>query len=195
MDAKAKKPAVFLDRDGVLTEENGYITSPEKLKIFPYAEESVRKIRQKGYYTIVITNQSGVARGLFTEKALQEMNEYLMKQTHVDAIFYCPHHPGGKVEKYTKECACRKPRTGMFEAACREFAIDMSNSYMIGDRAGDIFAGQSAGVRTILLESGYGTGGLEAEVTPDNIMQDLREAAMYLPDATEHLQNKTAERI
>ncbi|MDE6846959.1 MAG: HAD family hydrolase [Lachnospiraceae bacterium] len=184
MDTGVKRPAVFLDRDGVLTEENSYITSLEQMKIFPYAEESIRKIRQKGYYTIVITNQSGVARGLFTEETLQEMNDYLMKQTNVDAIFYCPHHPDGKVEKYSKACKCRKPGTGMFEAACREYAIDMQKSYMVGDRAGDIIAGQSAGVRTILLESGYGTNRLEKEVTPDEIIQDLHDVAEYLPDVS-----------
>ena len=186
MDTRVKKPAVFLDRDGVLTEENSYITSLEQMKLFPYAEESIRKIRQKGYYTIVITNQSGVARGLFTEETLQEMNDYLMRQTNVDAIFYCPHHPDGKVEKYSKTCKCRKPGAGMFEAACREYAIDVQKSYMVGDRASDILAGQSAGVRTILLESGYGISRLEKKVTPDEIMQDLRDVAEYLPDVSEN---------
>lgn len=182
MGRKVKKPAVFLDRDGVLTEENSYVSSVEQLKIFPYTAACVRKLRQKGYYTIVVTNQSGVARGLFTEEALQEMNDYLMKQTGVDAVFYCPHHPDGRIERYRRNCSCRKPGTGMFEAACGEFEIDLSRSYMIGDRAGDILAGQNAGVRTILLQSGYGTAGLEADVTPDHIMQDLRDAAVYLPD-------------
>lgn len=183
MGRKVKKPAVFLDRDGVLTEENSYVASVEQLKIFPYAAECIQKMRQKGYDTIVVTNQSGVARGLFTEEALREMKTFLMEQTGVDAVFYCPHHPHGKIEKYRKNCNCRKPGTGMFEAACGEFEIDLSRSYMIGDRAGDILAGQNAGVGTILLESGYGTAGLEADVTPDHVMQDLRDAAAYLPDA------------
>lgn len=189
MQSEQMKPAVFLDRDGVLTVENSYITSVEELRLFPYTVECIRKIRQKGYYTIVITNQSGVARGLFTEEKLREMNDYLLKQTNVDAIFYCPHHPEGKIEKYRKMCDCRKPGTGMFEAACREFTIDMPNSYMIGDRASDIAAGQKAGVRTILLESGYGSIGLEADVMPDHIMQNLRNVAEYLPDVSEDLQN------
>lgn len=180
MRTKSGRPAVFLDRDGVLTEENGYIDSVENLKLFPYTAECIRQIHEKGYYAIVITNQSGVARGLFTEEELQEMNDYLRKQTNVDAIFYCPHHPEGKKEKYRKLCDCRKPGTGMFEAACREFAIDMRNSYMIGDRASDITAGQKAGVRTILLESGYGSTGLETAVTPDYIMKDLRDVVKVL---------------
>lgn len=180
MQIRNPKPAVFLDRDGVLTEERGYIASPDNLKLFPYTAECIRRIHEKGYYAIVITNQSGVARGLFTEEALQEMNDILRKQTNVDAIFYCPHHPEGKIEKYRKKCACRKPLPGMLEAACKAYDIDMQNSFLVGDRAGDILAGQAAGVKTILVESGYGTAGLECDVTPDYIMKDLRDVLAVL---------------
>lgn len=173
-EANFRRPAVFLDRDGVLTEETGYVDSVERLCIFPYAAECIRKIHEKGYYAIVITNQSGVARGLFTEEKLQEMNRYLQQYTNVDAVYYCPHHPEGAVEKYRMKCDCRKPGIGMFQKACRKFDIDMANSYMVGDRAGDIMAGQNAGVKTILLESGYGTKRLEADVTPDYVVEDLR---------------------
>lgn len=178
---RKRKPAVFLDRDGVLTEEKSYITSIEGLEIFSYAPECIRKIHEKGYYAIVVTNQSGVARGLFSEDKLKEMNDYLIGQTGVDAVYYCPHHPQGKVEEYRKICHCRKPETGMFEAACREFEIDMENSYMVGDRAGDILAGQNAGVKTILVESGYGTARLECEVIADYVMADLRDVVEMLP--------------
>lgn len=180
MRMKSEKPAVFLDRDGVLTEENGYIAAVDDLRLFPYTAECIRQIQQKGYYAIVITNQSGVARGFFTEEKLQEMNEYLKKQTNVDAIFYCPHHPEGKIEKYRIKCRCRKPLSGMFETACRKYQIDMQHSYMVGDRASDIMAGQNAGVKTILLESGYGTAGLESAVTPDYTMKDLRDVLAVL---------------
>lgn len=168
------KPAVFLDRDGVLTEEKGYIDSVDRLCIFPYAAECVRKMQEKGYYVIVVTNQSGVARGFFEESELQKMNACLIRQTKVNAVYYCPHHPAGTVEKYKMECDCRKPQTGMFRAACREFAIDLPGSYMVGDRAGDILAGQNMGIRTVLLESGYGSKRLEADVKPDYIFEDLR---------------------
>ena len=97
------KPAVFLDRDGVLTEEKSYITVMENLKIFPYAADCIKRIHNKGYYAIVITNQSGIARGLLTEKELKEMNRYLILQTGVDAVYYCPHHPDAG-------CNCRKPQ-------------------------------------------------------------------------------------
>ena len=172
--ANFRRPAVFLDRDGVLTEETGYVDSLEKLRIFPYAAECIRKIHEKGYYAIVITNQSGVARGLFTEERLQEMNRYLQQYTGVDAVFYCPHHPEGIVEEYRIKCNCRKPAIGMFKDACRRFDIDMTNSYMVGDRAGDIIAGQNVGIKTILLESGYGTARLEEDVVPDYVVDDLR---------------------
>ena len=172
--ANFRRPAVFLDRDGVLTEETGYVDSVEKLRIFPYAAECIRKIHEKGYYAIVITNQSGVARGLFTEERLQEMNRYLQQYTGVDAVFYCPHHPGGAVEEYRIKCNCRKPAIGMFQDACRRFDIDMTNSYMVGDRAGDIIAGQNVGIKAILLESGYGTARLEEDVVPDYVVDDLR---------------------
>lgn len=170
-----KRPAVFLDRDGVLTKEKGYVTSKEEMEIFPYAAECISQIHQKGYYAIVITNQSGVARGLFTEQSLREMNRYLTDKTSVDAVYYCPHYPEGKIQEYKCICHCRKPETGMIDMACSQFRIDLTKSYMVGDRAADIMAGQKAGMRTILLESGYGTSNLEEQVTPDYIRGDLRE--------------------
>lgn len=175
-----KRPAVFLDRDGVLTEERGYVSSVKELCIFTYVGECIAKIREKGYYSIVITNQSGIARGLFTENDLQEMNRYLQDAIGIDAVYYCPHHPEGIVEQYKKICECRKPGIALLEQARRDFDIDMRRSYMIGDRASDILAGQKAGVRTILLESGYGTAKLEAEISPDYVCNDLLDAIEIL---------------
>lgn len=175
-----RKPAVFLDRDGVLVEEKGYITSIEELTLFPYAAECIKYIQGEGYYAIVITNQSGVARGLFTEDALKEINEYLKETIGVDAVYYCPHHPEGNVKLYRKICRCRKPGTGLFEQACKDFEIDKDRSYMVGDRAGDILAGQKAGFRTVLLESGYGLERLETAVRPDYIFKDLRGVLQIL---------------
>lgn len=169
-----KKPAIFLDRDGVLTEEKSYVCHLEDLTIFSYVKECIKTIKEKGYYAIVVTNQSGVARGLFSEETLQEMNAYLIRETGADAVYYCPHHVNGKIEKYREECNCRKPKTGMIEKACQEFQIDLEKSYMVGDRASDILLGQNAGLTTILAESGYGTERLEQDVKPDYIIRDLR---------------------
>lgn len=179
-DMGVMKPAVFLDRDGVLTREKGYVISVKDIEIFSYAEECIAGIHKKGYYAIVVTNQSGVARGLFTEYSLKEMNAYLVEKTGVDAVYYCPHYPQGKIEKYRCICDCRKPGTGLVDMACARFDIDIPKSYMVGDRAGDIRAGQKAGMKTVLLESGYGTAGLEEPVAPDYICSDLRNVIEIL---------------
>ena len=168
------KPAIFLDRDGVLTVENSYVCSMEQMKIFSYARECIAEIHQKGYYAIVITNQSGVARGLFTEEVLQEMNQKLIQETGADAIYYCPHYPQGIVEKYSIECNCRKPKTELIEKACKDFQIDLSGSYMVGDRASDILTGINMGIKTVLLESGYGSERMEMNVEPDYILDNLK---------------------
>lgn len=175
-----RKPAVFLDRDGVLTVEKSYITSLEELTLFSYASECIKYIQEKGYYAIVITNQSGVARGLFTEDVLWKMNEYLKKATGVDAVYYCPHHPDGIAGPYRKICKCRKPETGLLEQACQDFEIDMDKSFMVGDRASDILAGQRMGIKTILLESGYGLKHLETAVMPNYVFGDLRDVLQIL---------------
>ncbi len=176
-----KKPAIFLDRDGVLTVEKGYaISSIEEMEIFPYAQECVRRIREAGYLAIVVTNQSAVAKGLFPIEELLDMNRRLESEAGVDAIYYCPHHPEGKILKYTKVCNCRKPKTGMIDQALRDFDIDMASSYMVGDRACDIILGQNAGIKTVLLDSGYGSERLEEDCSPDFIMKDLTEFTEYL---------------
>ena len=169
-----RKPAIFLDRDGVLCKEKSYVTNVNDIEIFDYSKDCIEEIKKKGYYTIVITNQSGVARGLFSEIDLQCINIYLQKETGVDAIYYCPHHPEGIVGKYKVRCECRKPGTQLLRRAQGDFCIDMEHSYMVGDRASDIQTGKNAGIKTILLESGYGTKCLEQDVTPDYVRDDLR---------------------
>lgn len=180
MPGEGKRPVVFLDRDGVLVEERGYTTALKELSIFPYSAECIRQMHEKGYYAIVVTNQSGIARGMFSEEALQKMNCYLMDATGVDAVYYCPHHPDGKIDFYKKVCECRKPEIGLFKKACQDFPINMEKSFMVGDRADDVLAGQRAGVRTVLLESGYGTTRLEKPVTADYILDDLRDVLNIL---------------
>ncbi|MGN0345153.1 MAG: D-glycero-alpha-D-manno-heptose-1,7-bisphosphate 7-phosphatase [Lachnospiraceae bacterium] len=174
------RPAVFLDRDGVLTVEKSYVCKVDDLEIFPFAKECIDAISQKGFYVIVISNQSGVARGYFTEEALQEMNKRLMEAVGVDDVFYCPHLPSGIVRKYAIECNCRKPRIGMILEAQKKYDIDLQYSYMIGDRASDIQLGKNAGLKTVLVNSGYGVEQLEADVEPDYICKDLQEAVGFV---------------
>ena len=147
--------AVFLDRDGVLCEDTDYVTSFEKLHIFPFAREAIDLIHEKGYLAIVVTNQSAVARGMMSENKLRELNCYLQKRIGVDAIYYCPHlPPNGKIVlPYQIHCECRKPNIGMLKQAAFDYGIDMQVSYMVGDRESDIQAGKNAGVTPILISN------------------------------------------
>lgn len=168
------RPAIFLDRDGVLCEERSYITSLEQMRIFPYTKKSIEEIHQKGFLAICITNQSAVARGLMTVTELEKIHDHLMNQIGLDALYYCPHHPNGK-GIYRCICDCRKPKKGLIERAVEEWEIDLSRSYMVGDRASDIMCGKNVGIKTVLLESGYGTYRLEQNVEADLVYENLME--------------------
>jgi D-glycero-D-manno-heptose 1,7-bisphosphate phosphatase len=148
--------AVFLDRDGVLCEDTDYVTSFEKLRIFPFAKEAVALIHQKGYLAIVVTNQSAVARGMMTEEQLAEINGFLQRETGVDAVYYCPHLPPEheEIPPYRIHCHCRKPDIGMLKRAAGDYGIALEQSYMVGDRASDIATGQHAGTRTVFISGG-----------------------------------------
>lgn len=145
--------AVFLDRDGVLCEDTDYVTSMEKMHIYPFAREAVERIHSKGYLAIVITNQSAVARGMMTEQTLREMNDFVRKETGVDAVYYCPHLPPEHEARgpYRIFCECRKPKTGMLLRAADEFGICLKDSYMAGDRQSDIETGERAGTKTVYI--------------------------------------------
>lgn len=171
MEADKKRNAVFLDRDGVLCEDTDYVTSFEKMHIYDYAKEAIRQIHKKGYLAIVVTNQSGVAREMMTEQTLIELNQFLQKETGVDAVYYCPHlPPESKVlPPYRVSCSCRKPGIGMLKQAVRDFAVDLSGSFMVGDRESDIITGKNAGVKTVYI-SNRNVAGINADVTCSNVL-------------------------
>ncbi len=168
------RKAVFLDRDGVLCVEKGYVTRIEELEIFPYVKQCIDMFHKKDFLTFCITNQSAVARGMMLEETLLEMNEYLCHETGIDDVFYCPHYPG-VAGKYGITCGCRKPETGMVDWAIKKYGIDRNRSYLVGDRASDILCGQRARLKTVLLESGYGRKHLEYDVEPSFVFRDLKE--------------------
>jgi len=156
-----KVRAVFLDRDGTINEEVGYLSRLEDLRIFPFSYEAIGLINRAGMRTVVITNQSGVARGFFDEKFLEivhnRMNKLLGENNaYIDRFYYCPHHPNEGEGTYTRQCDCRKPKTGMFQKAAAELNIDLATSYMVGDNPKDIEAAHNAGVKGILVRTGYG---------------------------------------
>src|SRR5262245_26019118 len=154
-------PAIFLDRDGTINEDIGYVSKPSELVVYPWAAEAIRLINESGMKAIVVTNQSGIARGLYTEETLNAIHQRLADEltiagATIDAFYYCPHHPEYGGSRYKKDCPCRKPRTGMIERAAREHGIDPSLSYVIGDKASDIQLGANAGARSVLVMTGYG---------------------------------------
>lgn len=179
-----KRPVIFLDRDGVLCEERGYVTSLSELRLFPYAGGSVTRMHALGYAVVVITNQSAIARGLADEAAIADIHSHIIRETGVDRIYCCPHlppEPGEpQVPPYRVFCSCRKPRTGLIDQAVRDHGLELKGAYFVGDRAGDIEAGQAAGIRTVLLRSGHGSGSLERPVTPDLIFDALPDFVTYL---------------
>lgn len=185
-----KRPAVFLDRDGTLTEEAGYINHPSRLKLVRGASDAVRMCNEAGLLAIVVTNQAGVARGYFTEDLLKVVHERFRsmlakKGAHLDAIYYCPHHPTVGPAPYRTECNCRKPKPGMIEAACRELPVDLTRSYMVGDRIGDSVFGHRLGLRTVMVMTGYGRGEYEYQRgewkdTPDHFAENVLEAVKWI---------------
>ncbi len=163
-------PAVFLDRDGVINQEIGYISSYESMYIFPFIEEAITLIRKKGYKCIVITNQSGIERGIIKEESLLEMNRKLISRLGLDDIYYCPH--------YITECSCRKPKPGMILKAAEEHDIDLYKSFLVGDTYKDILAGKKAKIgKTVFVKSGYPFDHFDIKCEPDYIFDNLLQFA------------------
>lgn len=169
--------AVFLDRDGTIARDVHYCCRPEDLEILPTVPDAIRLLNEKGFKVVVITNQSGIARGYFTEETLAQIHDKMRRElarygAWVDAIYYCPHHPDDK-------CECRKPKTALFHRAAKEHDIDFDVSYVVGDTQMDIAAGKALGCRTILVTTGPGKG--EGIVdAPHYIADSLLEAVQWV---------------
>ena len=153
--------AIFLDRDGTLIEEIGYLQRLEDIQIYPEAFEAVEKINQSGAQAIVITNQSAIARGLTTQEDLEQLHRLIsgafrQKGARIDAYYYCPHHPTEGTGIHTRTCDCRKPQPGLLLRAAQERQLDLDASHMIGDTRRDIEAGHRAGCQSLLVKTGYG---------------------------------------
>jgi len=156
-----KKRAVFLDRDGNINRDVGYPDSFDLIEIYPYSFEAVRKLNRAGFLAVIITNQSGIGRGLIPEKNLLDIHTRMkaafeQKQAHIDGVYYCPHYPSSSHVKYGRDCSCRKPRPGMGLQAAQDLEIDPSRSFMIGDKVEDIQFGLNLGATPILVLTGYG---------------------------------------
>lgn len=174
--------AIFFDRDDTLIEDPGFISHPDQVKLLDDVPEALVELRRMGYKLIVVSNQSGVARGIVTEEALEEIHERLMQLlteqgAHLDKIYYCPYHPEGVIPKYRKESDRRKPSPGMLLDAAEEMDIDLSQSWIIGDRNRDIQAGRQAGCNTILVtRSSKQKQPCSTQANPDYESVNMREA-------------------
>ncbi|OWK40830.1 D-glycero-alpha-D-manno-heptose-1,7-bisphosphate 7-phosphatase [Fimbriiglobus ruber] len=153
--------AVFLDRDGTIIEDVNYLARPEQVRLIPGAADAVRRLNARGVPVVVVTNQAGVARGMFPEERVGEVHAHLSKLlaehgAMINGYYYCPHHATEGVGAYRIECACRKPAPGMLLAAARDLNIDLTRAWMVGDKVDDARAGAAAGCRTILVRTGHG---------------------------------------
>lgn len=178
--------AVFFDKDGTLVEDIAYNVDPELIRLAEGALDALRQLQNAGYKLIVVSNQSGVARGFFPEQALVPVERRLRAilstaGVKLSGFYYCPHHPAGVREEYAIECDCRKPKPGMLLRAAREHDIDLAASWMIGDILNDVQAGKSAGCKTILVNNGHETEWvLTPERRPDFLVSNVLEAAEVL---------------
>jgi D-glycero-D-manno-heptose 1,7-bisphosphate phosphatase len=173
--------AVFLDRDGTLIEEVGYLDRPERVELYPYSADALRALNRAGLRIVMVTNQSGVARGFFSESVVEAVHAHIERLlagagAHIDAYYYCPHHPDGKVAEYARACDCRKPGRGLVDRAARELGIDPRRSFTVGDRWLDVALARAIGGAGVLVRTGYGlteeqkpVNGLEADAVVDNL--------------------------
>jgi D-glycero-D-manno-heptose 1,7-bisphosphate phosphatase len=153
--------AVFLDRDGTINIEKDYLFRPEEFEFIPGVPDAIRLLNEHGFKVIVVTNQSGIGRGYYTESDMHLLHRHLDTElaafaAHIDAYYFCPHHPEEAAGKYKRECSCRKPLDGMLRQAAGDYAIDLGGSYIIGDKVADISAGIAAGCKPLLVLTGHG---------------------------------------
>lgn len=157
---KDKVPAIFLDRDGTINVDHGYLHEIDNFQFIKGSIEAMYELKKMGFALVMVTNQSGIARGIFTEDDFMQLTEWMDwsladRDVDFDGIYFCPHHPQAVIEAYRQQCDCRKPQPGMLLSAQKELNIDMAASYMVGDKNDDILAGRAAGVgRTVLVRSG-----------------------------------------
>lgn len=175
-NSNAKRPAAFIDRDGTLIEEVNFLSRVEDLRVFPYTPAALSLLKEQGFYIIVLTNQSGIGRAIYTEADMQAIHDAMQQRLEgvIDAFFFCPHLPDAG-------CECRKPNLGMIERAHMQFEIDLENSWMIGDKKLDVETGRNAGIGSALVLTGYGRAHREGiQGQPDVVGEDLLDAVRQI---------------
>jgi len=197
-----KRRAVFIDRDGTLSEEVGYINHPSRFHLFPYASEAIRHLNKHGWLAVLTTNQAGVARGYFSEEMIsnvhQAMTNDLERQgARLDAIYYCAHHPSVGEPPYRVDCDCRKPKPGLIIRAAGDLDVNLNESWTVGDRYSDIELARNAGVKSGFVLSGYGRGEWEHQRStwthkPDLVAENLLEAVELITSQSKIMADKVS---
>lgn len=167
-----KRPAIFVDRDGTLIEEVNFLSRVEDLRVYDFTPPAIRRLKELGFWVIVLTNQSGIGRGIYTEDDMHRVHEAIAERADglIDGFYFCPHMPDAG-------CECRKPRLGMVEAAGRDFEVDLGRSWMIGDKNLDVLIAENAGIGSAMVMTGYGATHLpELERQPDVVAKHFGEA-------------------
>ena len=185
------RPAIFLDRDGTLIEDVDYLQHADQMRVLPGVPEALRALQSAGYALVIITNQSGVARGLLTEETLAELHQELVYRlgeqgVTVDGIYYCPHHPEHGSAEYRVDCECRKPGTALLEQAGQDIGLDLGASWAVGDKLSDLAGAVRLGCRAVLVRTGYGAdheGLLGSTDFQALVADDLAEAAHLILSA------------
>ncbi|MFA4843451.1 MAG: D-glycero-beta-D-manno-heptose 1,7-bisphosphate 7-phosphatase [Candidatus Margulisiibacteriota bacterium] len=178
--------AVFLDRDGTIIEDTGYLNHPVQVSFLPGAIAAIKRLKEAGYKIIIISNQAGIARGLITEDMLQSIDKHVHKMVlhgggQIDASYYCPHHPEHGVYPYRQSCECRKPQTGLIKRAAKEHDLDLAKCFMVGDKKTDVETGQRAEIKTIFVRTGHGKNEeKELKEKPDHLAADLAAAVDWI---------------
>jgi len=191
-----RRSAIFLDRDGTINEEMGYINHPGRFVLLDGVCEAIKILNENNFLTIVVTNQSGVARGYFPLDLLHKVNERMKallaeKGARLDAVYFCPHHPDAAIPEYRVKCDCRKPGTGLFRMAMEDFPIELEGSFVIGDRCLDMHFAHACGMPGIMVETGYGRGEMDyilpkSPYRPAVTAKDLRAAVDWIISGRQH---------
>jgi D-glycero-D-manno-heptose 1,7-bisphosphate phosphatase len=184
----ASRRAVFLDRDGTIIEEVGYLDRAERVEFYPWTIDAIRTFNRAGLAVVMISNQSGVARGFFTETVVDRVHAHMAAMlaeggARIDAYYYCPHHPDGKVAGYARPCDCRKPGRGLVDRAVRELDVDPARSFVVGDRWVDVALARAVGARGVLVRTGYGMSVEQQrpdDLTADAVADNLIAAASWI---------------
>lgn len=186
MNTIERRSAVFLDRDGTINVEKHYLIEPDKFEFLPGVPEALRKLQDAGFLLVVVTNQSGVARGFFSLSQVEQLHEYMSMLladygVALAGIYICPHHPTAGTGEYLQECCCRKGQPGLLQQAAEELAIDLQRSYVIGDKEADLQAGQAAGSQSFLVRTGYGEKFVETAFEYEaEVVADLPDAVLKI---------------